>query len=118
MLDETVTTNYMFFFFFFNDTATTEIYTLSLHDALRSFTVVGDGDSLSKDLKAQLNFIHVTEQEDNDLTKATRHYASLAGTKPGSRVAFLAATGKREDHTLANISLLLRYYREFNLQLG
>src|SRR5438034_11462477 len=24
-----------FFFFFFNDTATTEIYTLSLHDALR-----------------------------------------------------------------------------------
>src|SRR2546430_8588733 len=29
----------MFFFFFFNDTATTEIYTLSLHDALPiSFT--------------------------------------------------------------------------------
>src|SRR5256886_8674554 len=25
---------YTFFFFFFNDTATTEIYTLSLHDAL------------------------------------------------------------------------------------
>jgi len=24
----------LFFFFFFNDTATTEIYTLSLHDAL------------------------------------------------------------------------------------
>src|SRR2546425_10296539 len=27
-------TAYFFFFFFFNDTATTEIYTLSLHDAL------------------------------------------------------------------------------------
>src|SRR2546430_16055321 len=26
--------NVFFFFFFFNDTATTEIYTLSLHDAL------------------------------------------------------------------------------------
>src|SRR5690348_18268957 len=26
--------HYSFFFFFFNDTATTEIYTLSLHDAL------------------------------------------------------------------------------------
>src|SRR5438094_5520314 len=26
--------SYSFFFFFFNDTATTEIYTLSLHDAL------------------------------------------------------------------------------------
>src|SRR2546426_4761084 len=28
-----------FFFFFFNDTATTEIYTLSLHDALPIFIV-------------------------------------------------------------------------------
>src|SRR5436190_3891815 len=27
-------TSYFFFLFFFNDTATTEIYTLSLHDAL------------------------------------------------------------------------------------
>src|SRR5215813_14422376 len=28
---------FFFFFFFFNDTATTEIYTLSLHDALPSW---------------------------------------------------------------------------------
>src|SRR2546429_6644500 len=37
----------LFFFFFFNDTATTEIYTLSLHDALPIYVVVhrilGDG---------------------------------------------------------------------------
>src|SRR5256885_17223753 len=32
--DEILTTLRYFFFFFFNDTATTEIYTLSLHDAL------------------------------------------------------------------------------------
>src|SRR2546422_6782471 len=31
---------FIFFFFFFNDTATTEIYTLSLHDAL-PISVVG-----------------------------------------------------------------------------
>src|SRR2546430_13681292 len=31
-----------FFFFFFNDTATTEIYTLSLHDALPISGFVGD----------------------------------------------------------------------------
>ena len=32
----------VFFFFFFNDTATTEIYTLSLHDALPiSSTTIG-----------------------------------------------------------------------------
>src|SRR3712207_7558707 len=40
----------MLFFFFFNDTATTEIYTLSLHDALpisggqAQGHVAGDGD--------------------------------------------------------------------------
>src|SRR3712207_9199256 len=31
-----------FIFFFFNDTATTEIYTLSLHDALPIFDIVPD----------------------------------------------------------------------------
>src|SRR2546430_8082340 len=31
-------------FFFFNDTATTEIYTLSLHDALPIFEVAGEAD--------------------------------------------------------------------------
>src|SRR5712672_4850927 len=30
---------FVFFFFFFNDTATTEIYTLSLHDALPLWAV-------------------------------------------------------------------------------
>src|SRR3712207_8544032 len=34
--------HHCFFFFFFNDTATTEIYTLSLHDAL---PISGDGDA-------------------------------------------------------------------------
>src|SRR5256885_6948570 len=33
-------------FFFFNDTATTEIYTLSLHDALPISLVVAHGNSL------------------------------------------------------------------------
>src|SRR5438876_5714846 len=31
----------LYFFFFFNDTATTEIYTLSLHDALPVSSVAG-----------------------------------------------------------------------------
>src|SRR6185312_17275831 len=34
---------YHFFFFFFNDTATTEIYTLSLHDALPILPATPDG---------------------------------------------------------------------------
>src|SRR2546430_9005200 len=37
--------SYYTFFFFFNDTATTEIYTLSLHDALPISLVVGAGES-------------------------------------------------------------------------
>src|SRR5256885_11189446 len=39
---------YCFFFFFFNDTATTEIYTLSLHDALPISGLASAG-GLSKD---------------------------------------------------------------------
>src|SRR2546430_6440793 len=38
-----VSRNVVFIFFFFNDTATTEIYTLSLHDALPIFRVRGVG---------------------------------------------------------------------------
>src|SRR3712207_7415503 len=34
----------MLCFFFFNDTATTEIYTLSLHDALPIFAIVRSAD--------------------------------------------------------------------------
>src|SRR5258708_37694837 len=34
---------HLYFFFFFNDTATTEIYTLSLHDALPIWTVRAAG---------------------------------------------------------------------------
>src|SRR5947209_15536209 len=37
-----------FFFFFFNDTATTEIYTLSLHDALPIFAVLTGVDALAR----------------------------------------------------------------------
>src|SRR3712207_9242522 len=36
-------------FFFFNETATTEIYTLSLHDALPIFTVAGNRLTLKLD---------------------------------------------------------------------
>src|SRR5712675_2858506 len=35
-------------FFFFNDTATTEIYTLSLHDALPIFPVSSAQDSIAR----------------------------------------------------------------------
>src|SRR5256885_7049370 len=45
---------YLFFFFFFNDTATTEIYTLSLHDALPIFLPLVGVPLVSADLLALL----------------------------------------------------------------
>src|SRR5882762_12030876 len=40
--------SFSFFFFFFNDTATTEIYTLSLHDALPICASRGSGTSVKE----------------------------------------------------------------------
>src|SRR2546426_3789745 len=52
----------MFAFFFFNDTATTEIYTLSLHDALpisafgaRGVAIRGISDTVEEDLPLDFN---------------------------------------------------------------
>ena len=71
--------------------------------------VIGDGDSVPANFRNRL--IQVDEQEDNDLTKATR-YCMAQGWH---HIAYLGCTGKREDHTLGNISLLMRYYREMNI---
>lgn len=69
--------------------------------------VVGDGDSLSTDLKEK--YAHLlrifTDQETNDLTKAVNYCVK----KRVKNIKIVAATGKREDHTLGNISLLLEY---------
>src|SRR2546430_7605998 len=43
-----------FFFFFFNDTATTEIYTLSLHDALPISSIVAQQSKVER--KSRSNF--------------------------------------------------------------
>lgn len=68
---------------------------------------IGDGDSITPDLKAKLSFIQVDDQETNDLTKAV-NYAKDLGYK---NIAILGATGKRECHTIGNISLLMEYKR-------
>src|ERR1039457_6231257 len=46
----------MFFFFFFNDTATTEIYTLSLHDALPIYKNDSPGMTPTRDKLADYIF--------------------------------------------------------------
>ncbi len=71
--------------------------------------VVGDLDSIGGELRERLGgrLHHVSDQETNDLTKAFNFAMSLSP----ARITVLGATGKREDHTLANISLLLDYAR-------
>ena len=72
--------------------------------------VVGDGDSVPTAYQGRL--IKIEEQEDNDLTKATRYCLSMKWEK----IAYLGCTGKREDHTLGNIGLLMRYYRKMGIE--
>lgn len=83
--------------------------------------IVGDGDSLSPEVKVKYSdLVHIIEeQEYNDLTKATRyvlnHLRNL-GIQENIRICYLGCTGRREDHTLGNISLLSYYMREFHIQ--
>ncbi len=77
--------------------------------------VIGDGDSIPAKYRDRL--IQVDEQEDNDLTKATRYcIKQLAYLGRPLSIAYLGTTGNREDHTLGNISLLMRYYKEWQIE--
>lgn len=73
------------------------------------FAIIGDGDSVAPHIKERCAhcFHPVAEQENNDLTKAVNFIASLGETD----ITILGATGKRECHTLGNISLLIDYQR-------
>ena len=72
--------------------------------------IVGDLDSLSPAFRKRFadRITHISEQDDNDLTKAFHLSLPLSP----SRITIVGATGRREDHTLGNISLLLDYARE------
>lgn len=78
--------------------------------------IVGDGDSLPSALKQQYSEIwhQVDEQDFNDLTKTTRF--AISNYKGAKSIAYLGTTGKREDHTLGNLSLMIYYFREYGLQ--
>ena len=72
--------------------------------------IVGDGDSISTENREKYaHILHiVNEQESNDQTKAVRFLVSQGKR----RIAIVGATGRREDHTIGNISLLIEYARE------
>ena len=78
--------------------------------------IVGDGDTISEEFKQKYSGIYhqIAEQEYNDLTKATRFTIEALG-KSNPRIAYIGATGKREDHTIGNISLISYYKRTFGI---
>jgi thiamine pyrophosphokinase len=69
--------------------------------------IVGDLDSLSSEFKKRFadRIEHESEQESNDLSKAFRYCCR----QNYNNIVILGATGKREDHTLGNLSLLSIY---------
>lgn len=69
--------------------------------------IVGDCDSISPENRERFAaIIHPsTDQETNDLTKSV-YYCVAEGY---NEIVIVGGTGKREDHTLGNISLLVEY---------
>ncbi len=82
----------------------------------RPDVVIGDMDSLSKKTAERFRDIAVKidEQETNDQSKAF-HYI-LEHFPDVDTIHILGATGKREDHTIGNLSLLMEYAREMRRQ--
>lgn len=69
--------------------------------------IVGDSDSLSPENKSRFADIiyYSSDTETNDLTKAVKYCIS----QHMKTIYIVGATGKREDHAIGNISLLLDY---------
>ena len=80
--------------------------------------IVGDLDSLDAAIRQKFSarMIHEAEQETNDLSKAFRF--ALTRMSENEELIIAGATGKREDHTLGNISLLADFScRHANIRL-
>ena len=77
--------------------------------------VVGDMDSLSEDLKKRFadRLYPDKSQDTNDLTKAVMWCSKMNYHD----IVILGGTGKREDHTLGNISLLAEYAESVNIRM-
>ena len=67
--------------------------------------IIGDLDSLNS-IKTNAKIIQIKNQSTNDLTKAVKYALGLKYEK----IYILGAGGKRDDHFIANISLLMQYF--------
>lgn len=77
--------------------------------------IVGDCDSISPENRIRFaNILHINpDQETNDLTKSVQFCVRNGRTD----IVIVGGTGKREDHTLGNISLLAEYLEIANVKM-
>jgi thiamine pyrophosphokinase len=82
---------------------------------LEPFAIVGDCDSLTPGITEKYSdrIFRSSEQDTNDLTKSVR----WCGENGFTDLVILGATGKREDHTIGNISLLADYAASVNVKM-
>lgn len=75
--------------------------------------IIGDLDSISESSRKQFEkkLVVSCEQNTNDLEKAVLYAKSINKNK----IIFFAITGKREDHMLANFSLLFDFMNDFDV---
>jgi thiamine pyrophosphokinase len=77
--------------------------------------IVGDMDSLDLSIAGRFHdrIFRYEDQDTNDLTKAV----SWCSERGYRELVILGATGKREDHTIGNISLLAEYIKELDVKM-
>jgi thiamine pyrophosphokinase len=75
--------------------------------------IVGDMDSLDEELANRFadRIFRDENQDNNDLTKVV----TWCRENNYRDIVIVGATGKREDHTLGNISLLVEYAKDMNV---
>jgi thiamine pyrophosphokinase len=84
-----------------------------LQFGLEPEAIIGDIDSLTPEIirKFHDRLFRDDDQEINDLTKAVK----WCKDRGFDDIVILGATGKREDHTIGNISLLADYAKEIKV---
>ncbi len=77
--------------------------------------IIGDLDSLNPLISERFadRLFRDSDQDTNDLTKAIKWCIN----KRYKEIVILGATGKREDHTIGNISLLTEYARDIRVTM-
>jgi thiamine pyrophosphokinase len=82
---------------------------------LEPVAIVGDCDSLGSHIIEKYGSIiyRIAEQETNDLSKSVKWCAE----RDYKDIIILGATGKREDHTIGNISLLAEFAKIVNVKM-